>query len=63
MNRIVLNEAPTHREECPMYELLCKGNFDGCMCVGSYYDSLTFDFEKCPYCKTLDGASLTIMCN
>ena len=63
MSKIVLNEAPTHREECPMYELLCKGKFDNCWCVGGYYDSPTFEFDKCPHCQTLAGTSLNITCN
>ena len=63
MCKIILNKEPTHKEECPIYELLCKDKVYGCMCVGGYFDSLTFDFDKCPYCQTLAGTSLNITCN
>ena len=56
--KIILNEAPIFVEEdCPLYRAVCQGN---CKCRGGYYDSMTFEFEKCPYCTTLAGTSLNI---
>lgn len=48
-SKIVLDEEVKEETSCPLYNLgLCKK----CKCIGGYYDSRTFDFEKCPYCTT-----------
>lgn len=52
-SKIVISDAPMHKEECPLWELKC--NREQCWCVGGYYDSLTFEFEKCPYCVALNN--------
>jgi len=50
--KIVLDKAPQNRGECIMDSLLCN-KLQYCWCEGGYYDSLTFDFDKCPYCIAL----------
>lgn len=50
MNKIIVNEEPTKKRDCILYDLKCKF----CDCEGGYYDSLTFDFSKCPYCISID---------
>lgn len=54
--KILLNEKPILPEDdCPFYRTICQGD---CRCRGGYYDSMTFEFEKCPYCTTMAGITL-----
>lgn len=58
MSKIVLDSEPNLSfDRCPlMYpdrNECILGKFH-CPCIGGYYDSLSFDFDECPYCTTID---------
>ena len=52
-SKIVISEAPTHKRECPLWDIKCD-KLQYCWCEGGYYDSLTFEFDKCPYCVAIN---------
>lgn len=57
MCRIVLDTAPSFWDDCPFMRDKNKcflNNMGKCDCFGGYYDEISFDFSRCPYCTTND---------
>lgn len=54
MAKIVLDEEPSSLSwnKCPFMKdkQICLFTESECDCIGGYYDSLSFDFDKCKYC-------------
>ena len=58
--KILLDISPMDVEECPFVKINndsyyrqynCIIGGCECHCISGYSDSISFDFDKCPYCK------------
>ena len=58
MTKVVLDKEPSNLSwnKCPFMknERICLFTESECNCVGGYYDSMYFEFSKCPYCTVKD---------
>jgi len=56
MAKIILDSEPSaFSNKCPFMkgESTCTFTNRECDCIGGYYDSISFDFERCNYCMSM----------